>query len=99
MCIGGSPDREGRAASLLIGGQNGDSEPVEAIPATAAQSRPVYRHNRQCGAATGTSIATRRYGQQVRLKGALVSAGKKAWVEGDQIIGETPDLPTVTMYV
>ena len=50
-------------------------------------------------AATGTSIATRRYGQQVRLKGALVSAGKKAWVEGDQIIGETPDLPTVTMYV
>lgn len=47
----------------------------------------------------GTSTATRRDGQIVRLKGGLVEAGKKAWVEGDQIIGEAPDLPTVTVYV
>lgn len=48
---------------------------------------------------SGTSMATRRDGQQVRLKGALVAAGKKAWVEGEQIIGEAPDLPSTTLYV
>lgn len=47
----------------------------------------------------GTSLATRRDGKTVRLKGALVEAGKKAWVEGSQIIGEAPDLPTATQYV
>ncbi|OEY66792.1 hypothetical protein [Marinobacter sp. X15-166B] len=47
----------------------------------------------------GTSSATRRDGQLVRLKGGLVEAGKKAWVEGEQIIGEAPDLPTTTQYV
>lgn len=47
----------------------------------------------------GTSMATRRDGQKVRLKGGLVAAGKKAWVEGEQIIGEAPDLPTSTVYV
>ncbi|MCK7547202.1 hypothetical protein ACFPQA_04125 [Marinobacter koreensis] len=47
----------------------------------------------------GTSLATRRDGKQVRLKGGLVAAGKKAWVEGEQIIGEAPDLPTGTQYV
>lgn len=47
----------------------------------------------------GTSMATRRDGKSVRLKGGLVAIGKKAWVEGEQIIGEAPDLPTVTQYV
>jgi len=47
----------------------------------------------------GTSMATRRDGQKVRLKGGLVAAGKKAWVEGEQIIGEAPDLPSATQYV
>ncbi|MBY6070589.1 hypothetical protein KUV35_04755 [Marinobacter salsuginis] len=47
----------------------------------------------------GTSTATRRDGQTVRLKGGLVAAGKKAWVEGEQIIGEAPDLPSATQYV
>lgn len=47
----------------------------------------------------GTCIATRRDGQTVRLKGGLVSVGKKAWVEGEQIIGEAPDLPSTTQYV
>lgn len=47
----------------------------------------------------GTSTATRRDGQTVRLKGGLVEAGKKAWVEGEQIIGEAPNLPTATQYV
>ena len=47
----------------------------------------------------GTSLATRRDGQSVRLKGGLVSAGKKAWVEGEQIIGEAPDLPSTTVFV
>tara|TARA_R110000824_G_scaffold384276_1_gene578168 strand:- start:916 stop:1149 length:234 start_codon:yes stop_codon:yes gene_type:complete len=47
----------------------------------------------------GTSLATRRDGQKVRLKGGLVAAGKKAWVEGEQIIGEAPDLPTATQFV
>ena len=42
----------------------------------------------------GTSLATRRGGQSVRMKGGLVAAGKKAWVEGGQIIGEAPDLPS-----
>ena len=49
--------------------------------------------------ADGTSTATRRDGQIVRLKGGLVEAGKKAWVEGEQIIGEAPDLPSTTQYV
>ena len=49
--------------------------------------------------ADGTSLATRRDGQQVRLKGGLVEAGKKAWVEGEQIIGEAPNLPGGTQYV
>lgn len=49
--------------------------------------------------ADGTSLATRRDGQQVRLKGGLVAAGSKAWVEGEQIIGEAPDLPSATQYV
>lgn len=47
----------------------------------------------------GTSLATRRDGQQVRLKGGLVAAGNKAWVEGEQIIGAAPNLPTATQYV
>lgn len=47
----------------------------------------------------GTSMATRRDGQKVKLKGVLVAAGKKAWVEGEQIIGEAPDLPAATQYV
>lgn len=47
----------------------------------------------------GTSTATRRDGQKVRLKGGLVAAGKKAWVEGEQIIGEAPDLPSATQFV
>lgn len=47
----------------------------------------------------GTSTATRRDGQIVRLKGGLVAAGKKAWVEGEQIIGEAPDLPSATQFV
>ena len=47
----------------------------------------------------GTSMATRRDGQTVRLKGGLVAAGGKAWVEGEQIIGEAPNLPSVTQYV
>lgn len=47
----------------------------------------------------GTSLATRRDGKEIRLKGGLVAAGKKAWVEGEQIIGEAPNLPTVTLYV
>lgn len=46
--------------------------------------------------ADGTSLATRRDGQAVRLKGSSVTAGNKAWVEGEQIIGEAPDLPTFT---
>jgi len=49
--------------------------------------------------ADGTSLATRRDGQQVRLKGGLVEAGKKAWVEGEQVIGEAPNLPGGTQYV
>jgi hypothetical protein len=44
-------------------------------------------------------MATRRDGQTVRLKGGLVAAGGKAWVEGEQIIGEAPDLPFVTQFV
>jgi hypothetical protein len=47
----------------------------------------------------GTSTATRRDGQTVRLKGGLVSAGNKAWVEGEQIIGAAPNLPEATQYV
>jgi hypothetical protein len=47
----------------------------------------------------GTSTATRRDGQTVRLKGGLVSAGNKAWVEGEQIIGAAPNLPTSTQFV
>lgn len=47
----------------------------------------------------GTSRATRRDGTKVRLKGELVGAGKKAWVDGEQIIGEAPNLPTGTQYV
>lgn len=47
----------------------------------------------------GTSLATRRDGEVVRLKGTPVEAGKKAWVEGQQIIGEAPDLPSATQYV
>lgn len=49
--------------------------------------------------ADGTSMATRRDGATVRLKGGLVSAGNKAWVEGEQIIGEAPDLPSATQFV
>ncbi len=49
--------------------------------------------------ADGTSYATRRDGQKVRLKGGLVAVGRKAWVEGVQIIGEAPDLPTAIQYV
>jgi len=47
----------------------------------------------------GTSLATRRDGQTVRLKGGLVAAGGKAWVDGEQIIGEAPNLPSGTQYV
>ena len=49
--------------------------------------------------ADGTSYATRRDGQKVKLKGGLVAVGQKAWVEGVQIIGEAPDLPTSIQYV
>lgn len=47
----------------------------------------------------GTSMATRRDGEKVRLKGTSVDAGKRAWVEGQQIVGEAPDLPSATQYV
>lgn len=47
----------------------------------------------------GTSYATRRDGQKVRLKGTLVEEGKRAWVEGEQIIGEAPSLPSYVQYV
>jgi hypothetical protein len=47
----------------------------------------------------GTSLATRRDGTKVRLKGGLVAAGLKAWAEGEQIIGEAPNLPSGTQYV
>jgi len=49
--------------------------------------------------ADGTSLATRRDGKQVRLKGGLVAAENKAWVEGEQIIGAAPNLPETTQYV
>ena len=49
--------------------------------------------------ADGTSLASRRDGESVRLKGTSVEVGKKAWVEGQQIIGEAPDLPSATQYV
>lgn len=49
--------------------------------------------------ADGTSLATRRDGETIRLKGTSVEVGLKAWVEGQQIIGEAPDLPTTTQYV
>jgi len=47
----------------------------------------------------GTSTATRRDGKTVRLKGGLVAAGGNAWVDGEQIIGEAPNLPSGTQYV
>jgi hypothetical protein len=47
----------------------------------------------------GTSLATKRDGNQVRLRGTLVSAGNKAWVEGTQIIGQAPNLPEATQLV
>lgn len=47
----------------------------------------------------GTSLATRRDGAKVRLKGVLVEVGKTAWVEGEQIIGEAPSLPSYVQYV
>lgn len=49
--------------------------------------------------ADGTSLATRRDGEVVRLKGTSVEVGQKAWVEGQQIIGEAPDLPATTQYI
>lgn len=49
--------------------------------------------------ADGTSLATRRDGEVVRLKGTSVEVGLKAWVEGQQIIGEAPDLPATTQYI
>ena len=49
--------------------------------------------------ADGTSLATRRDGQTVRLKGVLVPAGNKAWVEGEQVMGEAPNLPSSIEYV
>lgn len=49
--------------------------------------------------ADGTSLATRRDGETIRLKGTSVEVGLKAWVEGQQIIGEAPDLPSTTQYV
>jgi len=49
--------------------------------------------------ADGTSLATRSDGSQVRLQGDSIAAGKKAWVEGQRIIGEAPDLPTATQFV
>lgn len=47
----------------------------------------------------GTSLATRRDGATVRLKGDSIQAGEKAWVEGEQIVGKAPDLPSGTQYV
>lgn len=49
--------------------------------------------------ADGTSLATRRDGQKIKLRGGHVAVGKKAWVEGQQIIGEAPDLPGAVQYV
>lgn len=47
----------------------------------------------------GTCLASRRDGETVRLKGTSVEVGKQAWVEGQQIIGEAPDLPSATQYI
>ncbi len=47
----------------------------------------------------GTSMATRRDGQQVRLKGDSINAGSRAWVDGETIIGSAPALTTSTEYI
>ena len=47
----------------------------------------------------GTSMATRRDGQQVRLIGDSISPGSKAWVDGDTIVGDAPALTTSTEYL
>ena len=47
----------------------------------------------------GTSMATRRDGQQVRLIGDSISAGHRAWVDGETIIGDAPALITSTEYI
>jgi hypothetical protein len=47
----------------------------------------------------GTSTCTRRDGATVRLIGTSVAEGSQAWVEGEQINGEAPSLPTSTQFV
>ena len=62
-------------------------------------SSPRYTVTITAVLGNGTSLAERRDGATVRLNGSHVTAGQKAWVEGQQIIGPAPGLPEYVQFV